>query len=602
MSKNDEDFASMNVDVGGFKFSAFVKSSKPHRDAMRRDLSLEEVARLDAEEEEPHSETKNLGESEYRIFVYCQRKLTEATADGRQVLGLLHERIKKAMMAVGRPDYGSVETRAENKSREIEGSEGLELRNLHRDRVRLNTNLRFFKQKNGLMRDARYPDNTALMIGTLIAVVVAEAAANAVFFSRGSDLGLLGGALIALLVSVFNVGWSFLFGRLAYRGLNIRNAFLKLVCMVGVVAHIFGALLINLAVAHYRQLMSTVADSGGDPDTALDLVVSQMVQDPFAIGSFDSIMLLVIGAAVTVFATYEGYHSDDVYPGFGEMTRELRAAEGRCEKQREKMLVALNVATDECISQIDAMLRDAEAAKNAASVEVQRFSIWRETIDVAVLEHQRVLEAFFKEYRYANTLARATPTPVTFDQAAPKLQNEFDHPELITTAQEGHLEKVIADARSAADAAKGRIISRADERQAKIDRLFEQLRERGEEDFRRDTDLPVEEMERRRRTAAERYHTSSESGDFEFRADGKESAGHEDQRAGRFEKPDHEAGRAYEESRTYNDGSAGEEQAYDDQDLDSASSGNPVVDRVMSEQPRRSKPISRMPHDDIEEA
>jgi hypothetical protein len=80
--------------------------------------------------------------------------------------------------------------------------------------------LRFFQLNNDLHREAQYPESEILHWAIIAALVVTESLANSYFFAKGSDLGLLGGAFQALLISCVNIGAALLAGIYLMRNLH----------------------------------------------------------------------------------------------------------------------------------------------------------------------------------------------------------------------------------------------------------------------------------------------------------------------------------------------------------------------------------------------
>lgn len=80
--------------------------------------------------------------------------------------------------------------------------------------------LRAFVRERRLMREASYPTSRLLHFGIIALVVVVESVANAEFFASVSTLGLVGGFLQAVGVSLVNVVSGVLAGYFCLRGLN----------------------------------------------------------------------------------------------------------------------------------------------------------------------------------------------------------------------------------------------------------------------------------------------------------------------------------------------------------------------------------------------
>ena len=73
------------------------------------------------------------------------------------------------------------------------------------DRARqLSADLKDFRQEHGLRRAAVYPESKCTL-GVLAVFVVIETGVNGYMFARGSEFGLLGGGIEAIVFSLANV-------------------------------------------------------------------------------------------------------------------------------------------------------------------------------------------------------------------------------------------------------------------------------------------------------------------------------------------------------------------------------------------------------------
>ena len=245
-----------------------------------------------------------------------------------------------------------------------------------------------FKAEHSLSRDAHYPSSPLLAFGILSILVIVEAGINGVLFADGSDQGLFGGWLEALVLAIANVGAAFLLGRfllpqLHRRGLGLRAGAFVL-CLAGFVA--IGA--INLVGAHYRDFRSeanpdpaaaiapmneaSLAPGGakpalgpsasrkaakpapGQPPSSPPVPIAQnekakereaiakLVGAPFELGSFMSFFLFVIGLCGASIAALDGYKLDDPFPGYGRRHRQYAAARIRSAEALRRILSQSN--------------------------------------------------------------------------------------------------------------------------------------------------------------------------------------------------------------------------------------------------------------------
>jgi hypothetical protein len=250
---------------------------------------------------------------------------------------------------------------------------------LAEERTRL-ADLEHFKSRNRLFRDAHYPESPLLGLGVLFFLILGEGAINGIFFAEGSEQGLLGGWLEALVLACTNAGSAFLLGRLVIPQIHRRNALLRTAALLLAVAGMLGLCAINLAGAHYRDFkaaagiqtetpVSLKSDNPGNPAlqkpssvllarphrfpqsglsdripldrapaalepppvrTAVTVkerdAILEILRSPFSFNSFMSLFLFVTGLCAAVIAAADGYRFDDPFPGYGRRHRSYRDA------------------------------------------------------------------------------------------------------------------------------------------------------------------------------------------------------------------------------------------------------------------------------------
>lgn len=249
----------------------------------------------------------------------------------------------------------------------------------------------------------------AIAIGALLLLI--ETALNGYLFAQNNMLGLLGGILAALLVSISNVGVSSIAGFYC-RYLNHRNLIWKLLGLAILGFWLCYALGFNLAVAHFRDGV----EQTGDWAFAAENALTTLTQDPLAIASIESWLLVIIGGLISLLAFLKGLTTDDFYPGYGKVSRAvidarfvyaqtLEAALGELEKKRDIAIEELRDAHDE----VQQGIGDAVDALFGQSSLRSQLSSFLEQCDVKTA---RLLSI----YRDANSALRDTPPPKSFSK------------------------------------------------------------------------------------------------------------------------------------------------------------------------------------------
>ncbi|MDB2410927.1 hypothetical protein N9W64_00560 [Gammaproteobacteria bacterium] len=179
-----------------------------------------------------------------------------------------------------------------------------------------------FKVRNQLTRDANYPDSAYWYYFTLVALATIESLFNGALFQSGSASGFLGGVSIAIGISAANVIHGYLVG--AYWG---KQAFsihqpVKAIGYLGFASWAFLTAAFNLAVGHVRALYET-----GIYKNAFTAGFESFLAGPLNLVDFTSWLLVFVGVLFSIIALFDGLKVDDKYPGYGAITRKLRAAE-----------------------------------------------------------------------------------------------------------------------------------------------------------------------------------------------------------------------------------------------------------------------------------
>jgi len=191
-------------------------------------------------------------------------------------------------------------------------------------------------------RAAIYPDSHILHFSILAGLVLVEGLANAYFFSTGSDLGLLGGWLQAITVSFTNViAAFFIIGYLCMRHLmNPQKTWFFIPALIGLPIGIAFIVILNLAAAHYRDLLElnaatlAIGDSGVTGQLLAPLPA--VLANPFGLQTLEAYLLLTLGLTFAAIAAFKGRTFDDAIPGYGVVQRKAeRAARdlNRCMKR-----------------------------------------------------------------------------------------------------------------------------------------------------------------------------------------------------------------------------------------------------------------------------
>ncbi|MFZ3019055.1 MAG: hypothetical protein WA056_11425 [Gallionella sp.] len=192
---------------------------------------------------------------------------------------------------------------------------------------------------------ASYPESYTLHFGLIFIALVVEGVANSYFFSD-NPIGLIGGFLQAFLFSLANVVVSFIAGWYCLREIHHQGKLRKVSGTILLSILIYFLCLLHLATAHYREaLMQT-----GDAELLTSIAFS-----PNTLQDMQSIILILIGGGISVFAMYKGFTFDDPYPGYGKVYRIWKKRNGNLSEAQLVYKNKVNAVFQLAVQEIDAI-------------------------------------------------------------------------------------------------------------------------------------------------------------------------------------------------------------------------------------------------------
>lgn len=243
--------------------------------------------------------------------------------------------------------------------------------------------LRHFQHEHGLYnRGATYPDSLIRHFAIIAAIGVLEWISLSSFYAEGSDFGLLGGILIAMVLSITNVGLLIIAGSLL-RYLNHKNLVRKLLAIGGSTFLVGCFILVTLGAAHYRVAANEISQSqqpgsrqsgaattGGvavastdaDQWRAAKLAGRRLSEAPVGFEDVFSWVPVVLAVLFGIVAGYKGYHMDDVYPGYGKLERDLKRMRAIYEVRKRDYTRAVDQFFENTLQEQGRLLSDAKSS------------------------------------------------------------------------------------------------------------------------------------------------------------------------------------------------------------------------------------------------
>lgn len=389
-------------------------------DELALTLDVEALAKKSARENKPLANSNSPDANELKFKESLSRKGFQAGNKVKQSLSDLRDSILNTSVAKEASEVNQMTNKFERQILSDLPSKISVLKNLEDDYRQSNDDLNHFKKVNSLRRNAIYPTSHILTIALLFLVLIAESIINGVFFAEGSDAGLIGGVVIALVISSFNILFGFSTGLFVLRYKNHIARILVILSYIGLVFALALSFVFNLLVGHYRQAL------GVDPDNAQSIAVESFVNGIMTIHDVQSWLLIAIGLVFFGFAILKGYKFDDEYPKYGKIYRNRELLKEEIHSEKEDIYDEFNELHIEFEEKLEEIYEDVQRISKRLNSYVNAIEN-QESIYRSYSTHlQNCLDYVVKLYRDINVHEREDSPPEYFNKMGLKLDLNED--------------------------------------------------------------------------------------------------------------------------------------------------------------------------------
>ena len=381
-------------------------------EAIARDLKVAERGKESGKLELPSSSSSGLDETEHAIIerIFSDRKaahhtLVDELETYTQRLTALDFHGRFTVIQHAAP-AAVVEFRAEAR----QGQD--ELHRLRRALVENEQERDDFKTQNRLRRAPRLSSSATnfFKVTLLVFLFVSETYINGVFLAKANALGFIGGVVEALVFAILNVLISFGIGLGGLRQLNHRKLFRKVLGLLSFLAWIAFAILLNLALAHYREVSGALYDDAGAQ------VITRLWQTPAGLSDIKSWLFFGIGLVWSALALIDGIFFTDPFPGYAALERRVRKSHDEYRNCKNELVDRLRNVRDDAERQMEEVQGDL-GKRRGEHTSILAGRAW---VIELFEEHQDQLEragnALLSKYRTANRQVRSSPPPNRFDE------------------------------------------------------------------------------------------------------------------------------------------------------------------------------------------
>lgn len=384
-----------------------------------RELRLKEKAQDAAKHGRPPSDAVKPDAVELEVRAEIETRARKATEDYRSQVSLYEARVQRAL--ISHDQRVPIEAAARNVMADFEAHLVVDQNTLARLKSEVQGHQKefdLFREKNGLWRLPRivsHEDKRNRVLLLLILVIV-ETFLNATLFAAGAEGGIIEGAIYPLAFSALNVGAAYLCATFALPYIKHQSTTGKLWGIIGTALWSTWLLVLNLALAHYRDLFVRLST---DATEAVQVRwadwLGQMTGAPITgIEESASVILGFVGLGLGIAALVDAFGIRDSYPEFEEVGRRTANSIDHYVDAQHACIESLRHLRDEAVNDMKEVIELVRTSEYDLRLALEgRTRLHRDYVSYfGSLEsaHERLV----REYREENIRAREDSPPEYF--------------------------------------------------------------------------------------------------------------------------------------------------------------------------------------------
>lgn len=274
----------------------------------------------------------------------------------------------------------------------------------------------YFRKTNSLEnRTAKLTTSSGTFLRVLIILImiVSETYFNGTYLAKGSTQGLIGGIFEAASFALLNIGFSIIITIYVIKQMARGEFLWKLVGLIGVVAWLAVVIVINLWLAHFREVASlSLFDSGND-------VLERILANPLGLKEMESWMLFSIGALFATITLVDVITFSDIFPGYTKVQQKWDTEQEEYKAEFEALLEELGETKED----YNDKLKEIGSSLTARQRELDNILSGRNRLASLYTAHHEQLQisanSLFSYYFESNRAVRTEPVPDRFNKRYP---------------------------------------------------------------------------------------------------------------------------------------------------------------------------------------
>jgi len=380
----------------------------PLVDKAARDLKLVKNAKANGIAGIPGSNDTQPSGFELKIHQYIERQIAETKASAEVAMMGLDDQIHHLDVEEKYKTLQRAPTDLRLRIQQVTHQAELALDRSREDLRASRMEYEGFQKERGIRREANYPDDKAPLLWIAFGIAAAEAILNAWFFAWGSERGLLGGLIMAMLFAFGDILVSFNLGRFIRKIMAPRLAYRIL---GGAAAIVFTgwAFSYNLVAGHLREALASMSWSAAVKES-----LSRFLANPIGLHDLESWILVGISMVLTLSVMGDGARYDESWFNFERLHRRMRRNQDEYDYHKQRALEDALKVKEDIVDTVRRSITEMQDRIATREVCIDRKEVLVRNYTTFIHTSQESCRAIVQLYRDENRRARSDKAPDYF--------------------------------------------------------------------------------------------------------------------------------------------------------------------------------------------
>ena len=260
------------------------------------------------------------------------------------------------------------------------------------------------------MREPTSQSSLLLRVATFLMIAVLEGLLNGFFFAKGSEQGLLGGGMLALIFAFADILISGTLGKVSTL-VNLKSYGMRALGWGVILILATWIFLYNIGIAHLREALQTQ-----EWDPAMKAALSDFQANLFGLEQADTWIFAVLGMILSFGAARFGWAWDDPYPNYGVLHRAREVAKRECEELVADLKQAVQEQAKAHLDRVDKENDHAQGVVAALDNVIRTKAALVKHMGTFVDSYEQSVNVLIRAYRDTNCRHRKTDRPAYFSE------------------------------------------------------------------------------------------------------------------------------------------------------------------------------------------